>query len=103
MPGAFITNDLDTMFASSEFGEATGDLLYQGNPIPGIFDNEEVEAQNGEGEIILIKHPTITVKTSDVTGIQKDDAVVVNGTSYTVSYWMDDGTGVTTVNLELVA
>lgn len=99
MPGAFITNDLKILFASSDFGEAAGDITWKGRPISGIFDAADTEVTTGDGETVILAQPMITVASASVPGIAEGDVVVVRGTGYVVSHWMDDGTGLIEIYL----
>lgn len=98
MPGQFITGDIDALFVSLEFGEATA--TYQGSPVVGIFDDEDIEAQMGEGVTEIIHQPTFTGKSADFSGISDGHTMVIIGETFRVKNWKDDGTGVIEVFLE---
>lgn len=102
MPLSCLEDDLDAVFASSDFGEATGAVLNgdTANPIPGIFDDEDVEAQNGEGLTVLVPNTTFTCASSKVSGIDEGQTMVIRSVTYTVRYWEDDGAGTHTIHLE---
>lgn len=102
MPLSCLEGDLDTLFASSDFGEADGAVRNgdTANPILGIFDDEDVEAQNGEGVIVLVPQVTFTCASSKVPNLVEGDTLLVRSVTYTIRFWMDDGTGVVTLHLE---
>ena len=102
MPGSFIEDDIVTMFASSEFGEADGSIVFKGTPIAGIFDDEDIEAVMGEGVTEIIAQPMITALESDFAGLDYDDPVTVRGETFKVSNWKRDGTGQIDVFLKRV-
>lgn len=100
MPGAFLERDLAVMFASSDFGEAASSIVWKGTvPLSGIFDDADTEIQNGEGEVMILAQPMVTVASASVVGIAEGDAMTVRGVGYEVSHWMDDATGVTEIYL----
>lgn len=90
-----IESDLGALFASSDFGEADGAIRNgdAANPISGIFDDEDVESQNGEGLTILVHQVTFTCASSKVPDLVDGDVFVIRNTQYTLRYWKDDGTG----------
>jgi len=98
MPGQFITDDLSVLFASSEFGEATA--TYEGSSVMGIFDDEDVEAQMGEGVAEIIPQPMFTGRTSDFSGIARDQTMVIQSETFRIKNWKQDGTGMIEVFLE---
>lgn len=105
MPLSCLETDLGAVFASSDFGEAEG-AIYDGdsaNPIDGIFDDEDVETQNGEGVTILVPQVTFTCASSKIPDPQEGRTLRVRDTDYTLRFWMDDGTGVITLHLEAPA
>ena len=99
MPGAFLTTDLASLFVSSEFGEAA---TYQGSPVQGIFDDEDVEVQMGEGVTEIVHQPMWTGRSADFTGIADGHTMVIRSATFRVKNWKDDGTGVIEVFLERV-
>lgn len=102
MPMSCLETDLDTLFASSDFGEANGAIRNNdsANPIPGIFDDEDVEAQNGEGITVLVPQVTFTCASSKVPALADGDTFLIRGVEYTARFWMDDGTGVVEIHME---
>jgi hypothetical protein len=102
MAGSFLENDLPVFFASPDFGEASGTVTWKGAAVQVIFDDEDIEVPNGEGVATLLHQPMITGNSGDFIGIADGDAVVANGTNYTVSEWKDDGTGVIEIFLKAV-
>lgn len=103
MAGSFITDDLGVLFASSDFGEASGTVTWKGNPVTDvIFDDEDVEVEAGEGVAQIVPRANMTGKAADFPNIADGDAVVINGVSFEVRNWMNDGTGVIEIFLERV-
>lgn len=95
MPLPCLEDDLDALFASSDFGEADGAVRNgdTANPIPGIFDDEDVESQNGEGMTVLIPQVTFTCASSKVPDLTEGDLFTIRSVIYTLRFWKDDGTG----------
>lgn len=102
MPMSCLDTDLDTLFASSDFGEASGAIRNgdTANPIPGIFDDEDVESQNGEGMVILIPQSMFTCASSKVPDPDEGDTFLIRSVEYTLKFWKDDGAGVIELFLE---
>lgn len=100
MAGSFITRDLTALFSPSDFGEDSGAASYKGNPVSGIFDDDDVEVTMGEGPTMIQHRTTFTGKSADFAGIADADAMVIRGVAYLVRHWMDDGAGVIEVHLE---
>ena len=104
MPLACLETDLDTIFSTSDFGVETPAIL-NGNgsdPLMGIFDDEHIEAQNGEGITVLIPETTFTCSSSKITTIAEGQSFTAEGNDYTVRMWKHDGAGVSTIWLEAV-
>jgi hypothetical protein len=102
MAGSFLENDLPVFFASAEFAEATDTVTWKGASVTCIFDDEDIEVPQGEGVAQIVHQPMLTGPSSQFVGIADGDAVVANGTNYTVSEWKDDGTGVIEIFLKAV-
>lgn len=98
MPGSFLKDDLAVMFASSEFGEA--DATYQGNVVMGIFDDEDVEIQMGEGVSEIVPQPVFTGRVDDFAGIARGHTMVVRGETFRIKNWKVDGVEMIEVFLE---
>tara|TARA_Y100000310_G_scaffold115431_3_gene113978 strand:- start:640 stop:960 length:321 start_codon:yes stop_codon:yes gene_type:complete len=95
MPLTCLETDLDAVFASSDFGEADGAVRNgdTANPILGIFDDEDVESQNGEGMTVLIPQVTFTCASSKVPDPVEGDTFLIRSVLYTLRFWKDDGVG----------
>ena len=93
MPGAFIKDDLQKLFASSEFGEADGSATFKGQVVAGIFDDEDVEVQMGEGVGEIIQQPIFSGAMSDFIGIADGDLMMIRGEAFKVKNWKSDGAG----------
>ncbi len=103
MPGSFLTSDLVTLFASSEFGEAKDSVTLAGVVIPdGIFDDEDIDVTMGEGAAQIVPQPIFTCATAHVLGIADGQIMVIRGASFKVQNWKNDGTGLTEIYLERV-
>lgn len=89
MPGAFLQDDLPFLFASSDFGEAdgTGSPTWKGTAVSGIFDDDDVEVQMGEGVAEIVPQPMFSGSASDFVGIADGDAMVIRGETFTVKNW----------------
>lgn len=95
MPMRCLETDLDAIFASSDFGEADGAIRASdpNNPISGIFDDEDVETQNGEGVTVLVPQTMFTCASSKVPDLSDDEVFTIRSVNYTLRYWKDDGAG----------
>jgi hypothetical protein len=99
MVASFITGDLNKLLASSDFSEASGDVLYNGVVVEGIFDDEDVEVGMGEGPTEIVAQPMFTGSSDDFVGIADNDVLTVRGEDFRISNWKDDGTGMIEVYL----
>lgn len=97
MPGNFLTNDLSKILKSKDFASMA---LYKGALILGVFDNEDAEAQMGDGTIRIVPQCIFTGRSGDMIGIAEGDEIVIDDVPYKVQYWMDDGTGMIDVHME---
>ncbi len=100
MPGSFIQNDLPLLFASSDFGEADGSATWKGVSVSGIFDDDDVEVQMGEGVGEIIPQPTFIGNTADFPGIADGDLMVIRGETFKVKNWKSERDGVIEIFLE---
>ncbi len=98
MPGKFINDDLKVVFASSEFGEA--DASYGGVTVMGIFDDEDIEVETGEGVTQIIPQPMFTGRTVDFSGIARDQTMTVRNETFRIKNWKVDGVGMIEIFLE---
>lgn len=97
MAGSFLTDDLSIFTASSDFGEA---VLWKGHPITAIFDDADTAVTTDSGDVVILAQPMITVSRGLVIGLAHGDMVRARNKDYTVSHWMDDGTGLVEIYLE---
>lgn len=103
MAGSFIANDLATIFASSDFGEAENSVTLAGVTIRyGIFDDGDIDVQMGEGVAQIVPQPMFTCPSSQVPNIADGQIMVIRTESFTVKNWKNDGTGIITIYLERV-
>jgi hypothetical protein len=102
--GSFLTDDLSTVFDTVDFS-VVGTYTPDGGSatsINGIFDDEDLEVDVGEGSLILQRSAKFTCASGDVIGIAEGDALTVASVDYIITYFKDDGTGVTETYLEVV-
>jgi hypothetical protein len=99
MPGNFLTNDLTKILKTEELASMA---LYRGALILGVFDNEDAEAQMADGTIRIVPQCVFTGRSEDMTDIAEGQEIVIDKVTYTVRYWMDDGTGMIDVHMEKV-
>lgn len=98
-PAAFIANDVAHVTDDSVFGESA---TWRGVAVVGIFDDEDIEVQLGEGVGQIVPNAMFTGQTADFPGIADGDAMVIRGVNYRVKNWMRDGTGQIEIFLERV-
>ncbi len=89
-------------FSSDDFGSAATYTPSGGSAstINGIFDKDYALAAIGDGVGVGSNDPRFICRTSDVSSAANGDAIVVNSVTYTVRNVEDDGTGITTLELE---
>lgn len=103
MAGSFLTNDLTTILASSDFGEAENSVTLAGVVIPnGIFDDEDIDVAMGEGVAQIVPQPMFTCATAHVPNIAEFQVMVIRGQTFEVQNWKRDGTGITEIYLRRV-
>tara|TARA_B110000459_G_C16482320_1_gene434910 strand:- start:233 stop:541 length:309 start_codon:yes stop_codon:yes gene_type:complete len=89
------TTEKSIFFDTDEFANSiTITIGGSQTTIKGIFDNEQTQIDIGDNAGITANQPKITVKTSDITGADFGDPVVINTVNYTVNNIIKDGTGV---------
>ena len=104
MSAGFLTDDISAVFDATDFA-VTGTFTPVGGMITsvtGIFDDEDLQIDMGDGTSMLQHSARFTCSSSDVTGVREGDSLVVSGVSYRVEYVKDDGTGVIEMYLETV-
>lgn len=97
MPGNFLTNDLAKILKTEELASMA---LYKGALILGVFDIEDAEAQMADGTIRIVPQCVFTGRSEDLADIAENDQIVIDNVTYSVRYWMDDGTGMIDVHME---
>lgn len=100
MVSPIFSRDIGALLASSDFGEASGDVVYNGSVIDGIFDDEDVEFQLGEGVPEIHHQCVFTGRSADFTCIAEGDVLTIRGTVFIIRNWKDDGTGMIEVFME---
>lgn len=97
MAGSFLTDDLSAMLSTADF--AVHATWAEGfTTIGGIYDDDEVEIDRGDGQAHLIRATRFMTKSS--YGVPDGDTLTISGTQYTVAWQRDDGTGLVTLFLE---
>lgn len=98
--------DLSVIFNASEFATAA---TLNGVAVTGIFDNASAAtllgAMGGRGVSLsgmAGTHPTLTLPTASVPANPVGAAVVIASVNYLIAAHEPDGTGVSTLELELV-
>lgn len=102
MAGAFLTNDLNAIFAASDFGVASNAVTHRGGAVPtGIFEEDDTEVVMGEGVSQIVRVPMFTGREEDFPVIADGDAFTVSGESFVVKNWERES-GIITIMLERV-
>ena len=97
MSGSFITDDLSALLNSADFADSV--VWAQGNKnIDGVFDDDEIEVDTGNGNTHLQRIARIVTKTSHA--VADGDHITHDGTRYKVEWQQDDGTGMVTLYLQ---
>ena len=97
-----LERDLGVMLSEDSFGVGGG-AVWDGDssaPVPGIFDDEDVEHERGDGAAVLVPQVTFTCAASAMPELEEGDTLMINCVNYTVRFWQNDGEGVRTIFLE---
>lgn len=97
MAGSFLTDDLSAILSVADFA-ITATWLERQTTIDGIFDDNEIEVDRGDGQMHLIRATRFKTKSSH--GVADGETLTVNSQTYTVAFQQDDGQGVTVLYLE---
>jgi hypothetical protein len=103
MAGSFLTNDLEVFLNADDF--AVVGVLFpvadetSAYEISGIFDDETVEVED-ERRQMMVRSVRFQTKTSH--GVEYGDTIIIEKIKYRVAVSQDDGTGITTLHLELI-
>ena len=79
MSAGFLTDDISTVFATVDFA-VTGTFTPAGGSavsVTGIFDDEDLQIDVGDGTSMLQHSARFTCPSSDVTGVREGDAMTV--------------------------
>ena len=95
----FETDDLRSVFFSED--DFAVPVVWNGNQFSAIFDSPYQAIGIGVDIDASGAFPTILCRSSDVTGIAFADSITVDGEAYRVSEIMPDGTGLTSIGLEI--
>lgn len=87
-----------------DFGTTASYTVQGGSPanITGIFDNEFIEVDAGGNVGVAVQQPRFLCRTSDVSSATEGDTITINAVNYNIRIVQDDGTGMTTLILEVV-
>lgn len=85
------------MFNVADFADYAT-WLESGTDIAGIYDDDEVEVDRGDGQMHMIRATRFHTKSSH--GVEDGHKLTIAGTNYTVAWQQDDGTGTTVLYLE---
>lgn len=97
MVGSFIADDLSAFLQSADFADSV--KWTEGNKnIDGIFDDDEIEVDTGNGNTHLQRIARIVTKTSH--GVADGHYITHENTRYKVEWQQDDGTGMVTLYLQ---
>jgi hypothetical protein len=99
----FYDDDIDTFLSTDEFAKGitwvdVGESNNVSHAISAIFDNPG-QLQNIGNIGIIIQDITITVKASDVSGLEKRDQFIIDSVTYKIKDYQDDGTGIMRITL----
>ena len=90
-----LDTDIDVIFSTGDFGEV---VTLNGVQIVGHFDDEDIEANMGEGPTQIVPQPKFTCRTLEV----EEGQVLIreNSATFQVRAWKNDGVGVIILILE---
>ncbi len=92
--------DLENFFDTETHGiTATVTINGTGSSIKVII-NKEYFAIPGESVDVTGFQPMVHCRTQDITGIDTDDTITVDGVTFNITEIQDDGTGVTVLILQ---
>ena len=92
------SDDLAPFFDTTATGNASLATLAGGGVVPVIFD---MAYQGGLSGFVESTGPQCTAKSADVSAAGQGSAIVIAGVTYKVTAVQPDGTGITTLMLEL--
>jgi len=95
---AFYEDDVAAMLEDFGVSVVLKPGLSDTSTVTAIFDKEQeiVNVQTGE---IIGSSPALTCESADVSALVKGDSVTVGGTTYKIKGILNDGTGVTILQL----
>ena len=94
-----LTADLDAIFSTGDFGET---VTLNGSQVVGHFDDEDIEANMGEGPTQIVPQPKFTCPSSKVPALSEDQTLWRGTEQFRVKNWKNDGVGVIIIYLERV-
>lgn len=104
MSASFLTSDLSAIFAVADFSVAATYTKADTSTstVNGIFDDEDLEVDAGDGSVVLQRSAKFTCASADVSGVVEDEGMTIGGKEYTISYVKNDGTGTIELFLQYV-
>jgi len=90
----------DNFFDDNDFADEATFTDPALGAVNGIFDNE-TELMDADESGVLISVPMFYCNTTNVTGVQEGSTLTLAAIDYVVKERYNDGTGVTTLRLEL--
>jgi hypothetical protein len=88
--------NLDIFFNTNHFAT---EVTIGSSTIKGIFDNMHYGVDSPSYFEVSTSEPVLTVKSSDITTLQRGDSVTINSQAYRVHDIQPDGTGISRVLL----
>ena len=84
----------------TESGDRIVRATLTGSPFSGIFDNATVPVDAGGNVVVHQEQPRLTCRTTDLSWLSEGSVMTIAGVGYKAQAWIEDGTGVTEVQLE---
>lgn len=84
----------------TESGDRIVRATSTGSPFSGIFDNATVPVDAGGNVVVHQEQPRLTCRTTDLSWLSEGSVMTIAGVEYKAQAWIEDGTGVTEVQLE---
>ena len=94
-------DDRAIFFALDDFGtEATLTIDGDATQVNGIFEDDYEEIEAGGGVSFAATSPTFHGRSSDLSAAGEGDTLTISGQNYVIRVVMQDGTGLTMLQLE---
>lgn len=98
-----VETDTDRSAFLADFGQAI--TIADGSPtetFTAIFDNAYITAEFGAAVGVASREPVLLARTTDVSSLANDTSLTIGGVSYLLKRQEPDGTGISTLILEIV-